>query len=406
MRRVALLLELSVRNVCRNRRRSLYALATIAMGALGLFTFLGFNRGIMNQYRDNTIRARWGHGQLYVKGYWGKAHAHPWEMWIEEPETVMRTLGDLPDVVQLFPRVTINVIVVAGDRQVAGQGEGIDGTAEARFFDQLNYVEGGDFQGLTDGIVLGQGLAQGLGVHVGDEILLIARDKKTTVRNAKVSVTGIFHTGSREFDSRAFRVPITLAQSLLQTDRVETISIALSRVEAWSAFARAIEKAAPNLEAIPFDELDRVYYRHAVEWLNAQFNFIRAIILLVVFLGIFNAISMTVMERTAEIGALRANGESRLEVALGMGLEASTLGFLAGTLGLLAGWALTMGPLRSGIPMPPAPGITRSFRIFIELSFHDALQVLLLGALTSIAGCVLPVWRAIRMPIAEALRHV
>ena len=64
MRRAALLLRLSLRNVFRNRRRSLFALATIAMGALGLFVFMGFNRGLMNQYRANTIRARWGHGQL------------------------------------------------------------------------------------------------------------------------------------------------------------------------------------------------------------------------------------------------------------------------------------------------------------------------------------------------------
>ena len=54
MRRITLLLKLSLRNVFRNRRRSLFALATIAMGAMGLFVFMGFNRGIMNQYRDNT----------------------------------------------------------------------------------------------------------------------------------------------------------------------------------------------------------------------------------------------------------------------------------------------------------------------------------------------------------------
>ena len=103
MRRIALLLELSLRNVFRNRRRSLYALATIAMGATGLFTFMGFNRGLMNQYRDNTIRARWGYGQLYVEGYRDQAHSHPWEMWIERPEAAMETLRALPGVIDLFP---------------------------------------------------------------------------------------------------------------------------------------------------------------------------------------------------------------------------------------------------------------------------------------------------------------
>ncbi len=56
--------------------------------------------------------------------------------------------------------------------------------------------------------------------------------------------------------------------------------------------------------------------------------------------------------------------------------------------------------------MPPAPGITRSFRILIELGFGDAGQVLVLCATTAVVGCLLPVWRATRIPIAAALRHV
>jgi putative ABC transport system permease protein len=219
-------------------------------------------------------------------------------------------------------------------------------------------------------------------------------------------VTGIFHTGSQEFDGRAFRIPLRVAQSLLQTDRVESISVALSGVEAWPAFAAAVRTTLPHLEAIPFDELDRVYYRHAVDWLDAQFRFIRGIILLVVFLGIFNVISMTVLERTGEIGTLRANGDGRIEIALEHALEACVLAVLGAAIGLLAGWALSVGPLREGVAMPPAPGITRSFRIRIELALPDALQVLRLVILTAVVGCLLPVWRAVRMPIADALRHV
>jgi putative ABC transport system permease protein len=241
-------------------------------------------------------------------------------------------------------------------------------------------------------------------VSVDDEVLLIARDA-TATRSAMVTVTGVFHTGSQEFDNRAFRVPLTVAQTLLGTDRVESISVALSGIETWSSFARAAKTALPDLDAVSFEELDEVYYRHAVDWLDAQFGFIRSIILLVVFLGIFNVISMTVLERTGEIGALRANGDGRLEIATGQILEAAALGGLGGAVGLLAGWALSAGPLRDGVSMPPAPGITRSFRILIELGLRDALQALLLCTVTSVAGCLPPVLRATRISITEALRH-
>ena len=406
MRRAALLLRLSLRNVFRNRRRSLFALATIAMGALGLFVFMGFNRGLMNQYRANTIRARWGHGHLYVQGYRDRAHARPSEHWIERPSAVMAQLRGLPDVLDLFPRLTVSAILVAGEHTVGGNGEGIDGAAEAGFFTQLNYRDGGDFRDRGDGIVLGEGLARGLGVRLDDEIRLVVQGGEPSPHSAALRVTGIFHTGSQEFDSRAFRIPLGVAQSLLATDRVESIAVALTGVEAWPAFAKAVQASFPGLEAVPFDELDRIYYRHAVDWLDAQFAFIRGIILLVVFLGIFNVISMAVLERTREIGTLRANGDSRVAIAFGHVLEAVVLAVLGAAIGLTAGWALSAGPLRDGIAMPPAPGITRSFRIQIELAIADGAQVLGLAVLTAVVGCLLPVWRAVRMPIAEALRHV
>jgi len=71
--------------------------------------------------------------------------------------------------------------------------------------------------------------------------------------------------------------------------------------------------------------------------------------------GMFNVISMTVMERTAEIGTLRACGDGRFEIALGHVLEAA-LGLLGGVMGLLAGWALATGALRAGVSMPPRAG--------------------------------------------------
>ena len=166
MRRSALLIKLSLRNVFRNRRHSLYALGTITAGAMGLLVFLGFNRGTMDEYRENTIRARWGHGQLYRQGYRATAHDTPWEQWIQEPEAVMERLRGLPGVQDVFPRVTLNAMLTVREKTVAGQGEGIDGVAEARFFTRLNYVEGGDFKNHASGIVLGQGLARGLGVGV------------------------------------------------------------------------------------------------------------------------------------------------------------------------------------------------------------------------------------------------
>jgi len=405
VRHAYLLARLAVRNLLRNRRRTGFAVAAMGMSAAGLLLFMGFNTGLMNQYRDNTVRAHFGHGQVHVRGYWGRAHARPREMWIAEPDRVLATLRGLPGVRGVFPRLSFGAMLVHGEASVAGHGLGIDVEAETHFFDRLNLITGDEGAGRVDGLVIGRGLAEGLGIRDGDRVELYARDAMGAITSAAATVAGIFHTGQNEFDNRAFRLSLPLAQRLVGTDRVETIQVALDRFEEWPAFARAAEAVLPALEAMPFDALDVVYYRHGVEWLHAQFGFIRAIILLIVFLGTFNVVAMTVVERTAEIGTLRASGDSRTDIALGQVLEAAALGLMGGTAGILIGWASAMFLLREGVPMPPAPGITRSFRIFIELEPGHALEVFALCVSTAVAGCLLPVWRAVRMPIAQALRH-
>lgn len=64
-----LLLRLALRNLPGSVRRTVALILTVAVGTGSLLLFHGFNHGIMNQYRDSTIRARFGHGQIQTKGY-------------------------------------------------------------------------------------------------------------------------------------------------------------------------------------------------------------------------------------------------------------------------------------------------------------------------------------------------
>jgi len=194
---------------------------------------------------------------------------------------------------------------------------------------------------------------------------VIAQGGEGPPRAAVLRVTGIFHTGSQEFDSRTFRIPLAVAQTLWRRtgSRLSPSPSPTSRRGPPSP--QAVRASLPYLEAVPFDELDRIYYRHAVDWLDAQFAFIRGIVLLVVFLGVFNVIcGMAVLERTREIGTLRANGEGRLAIACGHILEAATLAPSWARPSVGSGWALSAGPLHDGVAMsrrrPASPGVSAS----------------------------------------------
>lgn len=401
-----MLLLLAIRNLFRNVRRTLAVVLTVAMGTGSLFIFQGFNEGIMNQYRDNTIRARYGHGQINTRAYREKVHERPWEQWIQDHETLERELLAIDGVEQVFPRVSFSGLLTNGEITVSGRGQGIDGKEEFTFFDTMNFVEGKNLSDEPNGIVIGRGLARALDVAVGDEITVVARTVDGKTNGIDLEVTGVFHTGLKDFDDVIFRLPLEQAFRLLDTRDVESVSIGLSNMAAWSNVASFVDSKHPELEATPFSVLDRVYYQHSVDWLAAQFGVIRLIILAIVILGIFNTISTSVLERKQEIGTLRANGESKTDVMKLLGLEGVILGFAGALLGVLLVVLLNATLLKEGILMPPAPGITRQFHVRIELQPIVAAQTFILGSIAALVATIFASYRVARLNISDLLRSI
>src|SRR5262249_61196845 len=102
----------------------------------------------------------------------------------------------------------------------------------------------------------------GLEVRGGEVVRIVVQGPEGKVSSAQVSVRGIFHTGSQEFDSQAFRMPLALAQELLGTDRVASISIGLFNLDQWPNFAKEVNLRYPVLHPLPFDALHPLYYPH------------------------------------------------------------------------------------------------------------------------------------------------
>ena len=238
------------------------------------------------------------------------------------------------------------------------------------------------------------------------KLTVMVQDDRGRVNRAQLTVVGVFHTGLREIDDALFRIPLEQGQKLLGTDRVELIALGLRSTDDWGQVQQVIDKEFPALEATSFAELDKVYYQHSVDWLAAQFGVIRLIILAIVVLGIFNTVSVSVLERKQEIGNLRANGESVAEVTWLLVLEGAGLGILGAALGIVMALAIDLTILREGILMPPAPGITRQFHVLIEFQPVMAVFAFLLGTAATLLATALAAVRVVRMPIGEALRSV
>ncbi len=252
-------------------------------------------------------------------------------------------------------------------------------------------------------MLLGKGLAEALRLKVGDRVTVLANTHSGSLNAVDVYVTGIFFAGMKSFDDTFFRIQLTKAQELLDTQKVESIALGLRKLEDWPKVEKWIRKTK-DFEATPFNVLDKVYYQNSVDFLQAQFNFMFLVIVIIVVLGIYNTVSTIILERKGEIGNLRANGDSYREV-LGLLLtESLILGIMGATLGLVISYVCNWTILSQGIQMPPGPGITRQFTTFVELQLSFIPVCYLIGILSSFFGTIMAARKVLKMPITELLR--
>lgn len=399
-----MLLKLALKNILRQKNRTIAVLITLALGISSLVIYHGFNTGIMNQYRENTVHARYGHGQINTKNYRETIWEKPWEHWLEEDHPIMEKLKSSSFIEKVFPRVSFYALVNNGTRSISGFGEGGLGPIEADFFTTINIIEGKNLSDEEDGIVIGKGLAEALNLKIGDRVTILVNTVDGSINGLDFYLTGIFHSGMKYFDDVFFKIQLDKAQSLLDTTKIEYVALGLNKLENWPLVEMTI-KDYKDLEATPFNILDKVYYQNSVDFLQAQFNFVLVVIVTIVVLGIFNTVSTTVFERRNEFGNLRANGESKFEVLKLILTEGSLLGLIGAIAGIIWAYFLTFTLLSKGIEMPPGPGITRQFITHVEIQPSFVLISLLLGMCSTLLGTYLAGRKILKLPINELLRN-
>ncbi|MCK4935008.1 MAG: ABC transporter permease [Simkaniaceae bacterium] len=395
---------LSIKNLFRNSRRTLAILFTVALGTGALFSFDGFINGVLGELKYSTIHSNYGDGQINTRGYRETVFEEPTKHWMGNSEQMQEFLSDLDGIDYVFPRVSFSGLIKHGKTTVGGSGQGVDAEKEAEFFHSLNVEEGKTLSTESNGILLGKGLAKALDVRPGDTVTVIATSTKSIINKAKFVVTGIFHTGSVEFDSRMFRIQLVAAQKLLKTTKIESIALGLKNHSDWALIAKALEASFPNLEATSFDVLDKIFYQHSVDWLKAQFNVVQVIILTIVLLGIFNSISASILERKLEIGNFRANGESVFQVMLLIVTEGGLLAIMGSLLGMAGAYSALMLFVDKGLLMPPGPGQTRQFLVTFSFDWSMVLYTLMLSSIAAIFASFLAGIKVAKMSIATSLR--
>ena len=161
-----------------------------------------------------------------------------------------------------------------------------------------------------------------------------------------------------------------------------------------------------DLEVRDFTELTPLYGQ-VIALYGSIFSFISVIMGVVVLFTVVNTMGMSVVERTNEIGTVRAMGIRRRGIRLQFLVEGSLLGAFGATAGVILAALIAYAMNNAGLLWTP-PGSTQPVPLRIHLSGSMALIVGVWAGLVivSTVASLLPAMRAAKLPIVEALRHV
>lgn len=398
--------RMAFRNLGRNRRRTLFSMLAVALGTALVLFLAAFVEGEIRGALDLTILLETGDIQVRAATYDEDKFSLAWEDLVEEPEQVAAQLEDLPQVRVATPRLRANGILSARDQTAGVTVLGIDPNSEA----SLPFAHGivdGMFLTADDreGLLVGQPLAESLGVGVGDRVNLLVNTANGDVDEQTFVVRGIFSTHTPGYDKSTILLPLAKAQTFTRTEgHASLIFILLNDRQQADALAAAIQD--PRYEVLTWRDLNELLIQ-TESLANAYMVVYYLIVIAITASVITNTLVMAVFERTREIGILAALGMMGRQILSLFMLEATLMAVGSVAAGLLLGGASAAYFGVHGIPIgdigAQMSGLLFGDAIYPYLTLDDTLTVSLIALGVTLLAALYPAILATRLEPVEAL---
>ncbi|MCC7074571.1 MAG: ABC transporter permease [Deltaproteobacteria bacterium] len=445
--------QLALKNLRRNRRRNVATAVSIALGFGGLVLIGGYAVRVERFLRTNTVYLQQtGHLSIYKEGGLERGTAQPatYALSAEEQQVIATVLSARPEV-EFFGRHLVGMGLAGnGCTTLPFAALGVEPGVQARALThpevllaspELSRPVKGEliarYPAVEGAVALSAGLAELLGkTRVHDEVPAAAAQAEVVLpdcttkegrgalaHDANVQLAGltwsgsmsavdtevvnVFHTPLAETDDGTVVASLQTLQSLYDTDAISYLSVYLRDARDTSRMRGIIEDAiraaGVPVRAYTFDD-ERVgpYYAGTMPFLSSLVGFIGLLVAAVVVLSIVNAMTLSILERTRELGMLRALGFNRRQV-LGLCLrEAALLTALAVGVGLLIALCVAAMVNNGNVRFSP-PGVpgTIQFMLTPTPALCAALAAFIVPL--SVAAAWLAVRRTTRAGIVSLL---
>jgi putative ABC transport system permease protein len=398
-------LGFAAQNTLRNRRRSAVTLAIAAIGTAAILVGGGFALATYQALAEASARST-GHLIVARAEQFTQDEDVPLQHGLEDFDALRRRLLAENAVRQVLPRVEFSGLVGNGDKSTVMMGAGIDPDAEFAVKGPFLKVEAGTVlaSGRPLQAMLGAGLARSLRAGPGSGLTLMASTTEGALNALDVTVAGVFSTGVAEIDKRLVYTDLATAQRLLFTHRVSSVGVFLDRIAATIPEQLRLRAALPQLEVRTWVE-EASFYRSVKALYDRIFGALGLIIGVIVVFVVANAMAMAIIERTREVGTLRALGTLPAQLVRSCALEGLLLGGSGALLGALLAGVVSLALLIFPVQMPPPPGRSVGYPLLVAADPALVGATVLAMALLSTLASALVARRTVAAEWRAALAH-
>lgn len=407
------ILWIALRNLTRFKRRTLLTGSLIGLGVALVLVFGGLATAFKETMVGVITRSNLADLQVHPRGYVESIDNLPLNLFLGPAEwaAASKALEGSDKVAAFSPRIRFagmlsNYAQTTGIRLTAvlpapeletcpGLADRLSGVAAV-----AEFVRPGE-------IILPRVLFKGLGLKLGDEVVVIATNRDGAVNGAPLRIAGVIESlmGPGGKDGYIHQDD---ARGILRMEKAELSEIAvrvrrfkdLGAAKAGLAVALGIEPGAGVFELHTWDQL--APFAAIAKLIDVLVLMVRLILVSIVLISVMNIMMMSVYERTNEIGTLAALGTTPGKILLLFLAEGVVLGLGSAAAGAAVGvgtlWALSQG----------AAFTFNSVRIVVgsSLPWGEIMAALAMVALISVLASLQPAFKASRLEPVDALRHV
>ncbi|MEN5231545.1 ABC transporter permease [Sphingobacterium faecium] len=338
-------LKLALRNLSRNRKRTIVTVLTITLGFTALGTIWGMLTNIFSRLKEQAIvNERLGHFTIVKEGYMEEGKLYPekflWDN--QELEDILKIIKSNSEIDLATPKIILNGMVSNGQTSTIFITEGLIPSDDNALFktnidgrvDHINLAKLSDENAQI--VSVSEELASNLKVKKGDILTLLTSTKDGVANATDVEVGGIFNSGNPATNDKFILSNLSMIQNLYDTNGALKIIVTVKDInqldQVQTQVIKELKNKGFNVESQSWN-ISSLSYEKVKAMFGVIFRVLTIIISVIVLLTILNTMHMNVNERTQEIGTMRAIGLTSGKIVKIFCIE----GILMALLGVLTG---------------------------------------------------------------------